>query len=273
MSREAVARRKSGETFPIELTLSRTGVEQLITCIIRDISERKRLQQHVLEIAAEEQRRIGQELHDGTGQELTGLTLLAGSLIDLLDAVHPADASRPSSPRNEVGIDRLRETARKLCRKLTEANRNVHQLSYGIMPVQIDAEGLRAALEELTTSTDGLQGIRCSFHCPEPISVSDNTTATHLYRIAQEAVNNAVRHSQADDVQVSLRREKDRIILEVRDNGIGIESFSGSANDFRQGHGMGLKIMDYRASIIGGVLHVRSNEPRGTSIRCTIVEH
>ncbi|MDB5389417.1 MAG: methyltransferase/methylesterase, CheR/CheB with sensor [Planctomycetaceae bacterium] len=159
----------------------------------------------MLEIAAEEQRRIGQELHDGTGQELTGLTLIAGTLVDLLNKL----------PRRPTGGDvnwlledaallRLRQTASRLTMGLAEANRHVQQLSHGIIPVQIEVEGLRSALEELAAATEIPEKVACHFECPVPVTVANNTTATYLYRIAQEAVNNALRHSQADQIRIAL---------------------------------------------------------------------
>lgn len=267
--RELVARRKDGSTFPIDLSVTQVDHSGYFTGIIRDISERKELQKHVLESAAEEQRRIGRELHDGTGQELTGLSLVAGTLLKLMTAV-PAKESEGQVVRqlDEASFILICEIVNKLNRKLSEANRQVHQLSHGIMPVQIEAEALRSALDELAASTNTPPTVSCRFDCPLPVMAANNTTATHLYRIAQEAVNNALRHSRADQICISLRQNDDQIVLEVSDNGVGIDASDGVVGATRKDRGMGLRTMQYRAGMIGGTLHVERREAGGTLVRC-----
>jgi two-component system CheB/CheR fusion protein len=163
----------------------------------------------------------------------------------------------------------LRQAASRLSRGLEEANRHVQDLSHGIMPVQIDTEGLMSALQELAATIDGQQQVTCRFECHEPVAVADNNTATHLYRIAQEALNNACRHGQADQIHILLSQEDDRIVLEVRDNGIG---FDPVAKHPGGPAGRGLRTMDYRAGIIGGVLHVGRRAEGGTLVRCTVLQ-
>lgn len=267
--RELVARRKDGSTFPIDLSVTQVDHSGYFTGIIRDSSERKELQKHVLEIAAEEQRRIGRELHDGTGQELTGLSLVAGTLLNLMTAV-PVKESEGQVVRqlDEARFNRICDIVKKLNRKLSEANRLVHQLSHGIMPVQIDAEALRSALDELAASTHTPPMVSCRFDCPRPVMAANNTTATHLYRIAQEAVNNALRHSQADQICISLRQNDNQIVLEVSDNGVGIDAANGGVAATRKDRGMGLRTMQYRAGMIGGTLHIERREAGGTLVRC-----
>jgi len=263
--RELVARRKDGSTFPIELSVTQVDHSGYYTGVIRDISGRKELQQHVLEVAAEEQRRIGRELHDGTGQELTGLSLVAGTLLKLMTTL-PVKKSEGRIVRqlDEAGFIRICDIVEKLDRKLSEANRFVHQLSHGIMPVQIDAEALQSALHELAASTDTPPTVSCRFDCSVPVMAANNTTATHLYRIAQEAVNNALRHSQADRICISLRQNGHQIILEVSDNGVGIDA----ADAARNARGMGLRTMQYRAEMIHGTLQIERRETGGTLVRC-----
>lgn len=267
--RELVARRKDGTTFPIDLSVTQVDHSEYFTGVIRDISERKQLQEHVLESAAEEQRRIGLELHDGTGQELTGLSLVAGTLLNLMTAA-PMKESNGERVRqfDEASFTRLHEIAKRLNEKIAEANRLVHQLSHGIMPVQIDAEALRSALHELAASIHAPPKVRCRFDCPLPVMAANNTTATHLYRIAQEAVNNALKHSQADDICISLRQNDDQITLEVSDNGIGIDAVGSRVDITRKNRGMGLRTMQYRAGMIGGTLQIERRETGGTLVRC-----
>ncbi|MBL8817309.1 MAG: PAS domain S-box protein [Planctomyces sp.] len=268
--RELVARRKDGSTFPIDLSVTQVDHSGYFTGIIRDCSERKELQRHILEIAADEQRRIGIELHDGVGQELTGLSLVAGTLLNLVEAIPAIESEGPIVREiEEVRFRRIWDIARTLDRKLSEANRHVQHLSHGIMPVQIDAEALRSALAELAASTNTPPRINCEFVCRMPVIAANNTAATHLYRIAQEAVNNALRHSNADRILITLRQDQDQIILEVSDNGIGIETLTNDAAGTRKSQGMGLKTMRYRAGLIGGTLHIEGRDGGGTLIRCT----
>lgn len=268
--RELVARRKNGTTFPIDLSVTQVDHSGYFTGVIRDISERKELQQHVLESADEEQRRIGLELHDGIGQELTGLSLLAGTLLKLVTGV-PGEETEGKAvrPLDEADVTQMRTIVQKLNQRLSETHRHVQQLSHGIMPVQVDAEALRSAMEELAASTS-TPAVRCRFDCPRPVMPLNNTTATHLYRIAQEAVNNALRHSQADAICISLRQSENQIILEVIDNGVGIDAAESRVDTSCHARGMGLRTMQYRAGMIGGTLHVERREAGGTSVRCAL---
>jgi PAS domain S-box-containing protein len=269
--RELVARRKDGSTFPIDLSVTQVDHSRYYTGVIRDISERKELQQHVLESAAEEQRRIGLELHDGIGQELTGLSLIAGTLLSLTTALEVTEsAGQVVRQLDEADFARMHSIVQKLNQGLSEANRHVQQLSRGIMPVQIDAEALRSALDDLAALIHAPPTVRCRFDCPLPVMAADNSTATHLYRIAQEAVNNALKHSHADEICISLRQNDDQIVLEVSDNGVGVEAVDSRVAITRKGRGMGLRTMQYRAGMIGGTLHIERRDTGGTLVKCTL---
>jgi two-component system, LuxR family, sensor kinase FixL len=271
IGREASGKRKDGSTFPVDLAVSEIDHLGIFTGIVRDISQRRLLEKHVLEIAAEEQRRFGQELHDGTGQELTGLSLFADTLQEVL-----GNAPRTESEENatwlleEADLVRLRQIAARLSRGLAETNRHIRDLSRGIVPVQIDAEGLRSALEELAAATDAQQGIACDFDCCGSVAVANNTTATQLYRIAQEALNNALRHGQADEMHISLLQSDGQIILEVSDNGIGFDP-AAMHGAFPAEGGMGLRTMEYRAGMIGGHIRIGPNQAGGTTVRCSVI--
>lgn len=271
--RELVACRRDGSIFPIDLSVTQVEHSDYFTGVIRDISERKELQQNVLESAADEQRRIGLELHDGIGQELTGLSLIAGTLLSLLSGVPQQDTENQVTRHlDEPGFARLLDIVTKLNQRLSGVNRKVHQLSHGIMPVQVDAEALRAALDELAASMHAPPLVSCRFDCPLPVIVANNSTATHLYRIAQEAVSNALKHSQADEICISLRQTVDQLVLEVSDNGVGIEPEDSRVTCSRRRRGMGLRTMHYRAGLLGGALHVERRERGGTLVRCMIRE-
>lgn len=270
LRREAVGRRKDGATFPIDICVSEVVPYGLFAGVVRDISQRKELERSVLEIAAAEQRRIGQELHDGTGQELTGLTLFAAALQKSLEGVTTeVVGGRRLRCLDEPAFEHLQTSTRRLVLGLGEAIRHVRELSHGVMPVQIDAEGLRSALEELAMSLDGRDGTVCRFRCHGPVAVADNTVATHLFRIAQEAVSNALRHGQAREVEVALVGDDRQIVLAVCDNGTG---FDPAARGQPGGvtSGKGLRIMEYRASAIGGIMQIDRSDLGGVCIKCLL---
>ncbi|MGH8552145.1 MAG: PAS domain-containing sensor histidine kinase, partial [Methylococcales bacterium] len=273
IGREVAGMRKDGSTFPVDLAVSAIDHLGLFTGIIRDISDRKELQKQVLDIAAEEDRRIGHELHDGLQQELTGLEMLAGTLLQRLDAAPRRDVEgKQTRLFEEAGFSTLRDTAAEIRKGLAATQTHVRQLCRGILPVQIDSQGLNAALAELAGSTDVLQNMTCRFESREVVEVADNTTATHLYRIAQEAVNNALRHSQCDEIRISLMQEKDRIIMEVNDNGVGIDPAAIGSRSAVPGrtNGIGLRAMQYRAGLIDARLQIGPGEEGGTRVRCTM---
>jgi signal transduction histidine kinase len=222
---------------------------QANTAVRQEIGERKRLEQEVVDVAVAEQRRIGQELHDGTGQELTGLCMLADNL---------ADALRESSPQDA-------QLARRIAQGLRQALGQVRALSRGLIPVEVDAEGLMAALTELTSRISELHGLNCVFECAEPVPVEDNYTATQLYRIAQEAITNAIKHGQPHTIRVTLEARGHYLTLRIVDDGIG---FSPAETN---GDGMGLQIMRYRAGQIGAKFVVRPGPTRGAIVSCTLL--
>jgi two-component system, chemotaxis family, CheB/CheR fusion protein len=273
--RELTACRKNGTYFPVDLTVSRIDHLGIFTGVIRDISAHLHLQKQVLDIAEMEQRRIGQELHDGTGQELTGLSLFASTLVDLLDAnPEPATPGVASWTVDPPKLEMIRRTALRLSTGIADAHEHVQQLSHGILPVQIEPDGLVSALKELTRSTNELQVTDCEFDCPAPVLIEDATMASHLYRIAQESVNNAIKHGQPQKVRISLHQDETSIVLEIADDGCGFEL--PNENDQPTDHdarGYGLDIMKYRAGMIGGILVVNSSVGGGVSVVCSILRN
>ena len=239
---------------------------------LREISDHKLIEKEVLESVADEQRRIGQDLHDGTGQELTGLGFLAQELAESLS--HPKRQrgrtlpKAPSSESSEASAladasDDLAATARKIVEGLDRALKQVRQVSKGLIPVDISAEGLMVALGDLADNVTSQSKVKCRFSGPVPIH--DNQTATHLYRIAQEAITNALKHSRANHITVCLAAHDDGgVTLSIRDDGVGLTDQADATP------GMGLKIMRYRASLIGATLHVESAEDGGSLVTCTV---
>lgn len=241
--------RKDGTSVPAELSISKVDELDLYSVIIRDLSERRAMQAQLLTIAEHEQRRIGQDLHDDVGQELTGLALMVESLVEAMEESQSPEIALVH--RVSEGLRRVQEGMRILSR--------------GLMPVEVDAEGLMSALNDLAGRIGLNHELTCRFECREPVRVENNQTATQLYRIAQEAVANAVRHAQARRIVLQLTQEKDQVRLEIRDDGPGLWN-PGE----QHGEGMGLRIMRNRAELIGARLRIETREGRGTRVVCSV---
>ncbi|MFM8583387.1 MAG: PAS domain S-box protein, partial [Planctomycetaceae bacterium] len=194
---EVEALRPNGETFPAELSITPIPEQRLWSVTFTDISERRALQAHVLETAAHEQRRLGQELHDGVGQEVTGLSLMAAALCDMLNA----DPLETLSSAEQWG--RIRSIAQLISQRLKDAGRHLRDLAHGIMPVPIDPLGFHAALEELAAGLNVTGSVRCRIRLAPAACPPSATVATEFYRIIQEAVNNALRHGQATRIDIA----------------------------------------------------------------------
>jgi signal transduction histidine kinase len=214
-----------------------------------DISARKLLEQEVLCIAADEQRRIGQELHDGMGQELTGLGLIAQGLVESL-----AERSLPEA-----------KTAVRIAEGLGRALGQVRWLSKGLIPAEVDGRRLTTVLAELAARNSELNGTTCVFQCDGQPEVLDNATATHLARIAQEAITNALRHGHPRQIVVSLEARGRSLALKILDDGVGI------VDPGEESHGVGLRIMHHRANLIGAALSVGPVHGGGTLVTCTLI--
>jgi PAS domain S-box-containing protein len=211
-----------------------------------DITERKRMERALLEISAREQRQIGQDLHDGLGQHLTGIAFMSKVLAQQLAG---GDATQA-------------EQARKIVRLVNEAINKTRELARGLLPVFSESDGLMSALKQWASEVEDLFHVSCGFSCTEPILISDVGMATHLYHIALEAVNNAIKHGDAGWIRLSLARENGDGVLTVEDDGVGIAEASARHS------GLGLRIMSYRANMVGGTVEVRRGASRGTVVRC-----
>ena len=247
-NREAVAQRKDGTIFPILLSLSEVKELDLFAGFIQDLTDIKSLQREVLDAAAQEDRRIGQELHDNIQQQLTGLGLLASNLMESLGDESSEMANKVA--RLEGGIGRALDQLKSLSR--------------GLIPVDVDAAGLGIALEMLTKSIYLGEEAECRFLSDGEVLVKDNNLATHLYRIAQEAVNNVIKHSRATRLDIKLVGNGERLTLEIEDNGLG------SARSYQEESGLGLRMMRYRAQLIGAQIYVGPGRLGGTRVRCTL---
>ena len=243
-SREIEARRKDGSTFPVEWSVGEVESLGLYTGILRDISRRKELQREVVNIASLEQQRIGQDLHDECGQQLTALGLLVNGLIESLKDPEPA----------------VVELAQKIARGLTEILHQIRGIAQGLAVADVKGADLARALRELTNRLCSTSKVRCSFEADQNAGVDNETEATQLYHIAQEACTNALKHAEPKAVAIRLLAKDNAVVLEIRDDGRGI---GGEAGD-----GLGLRIMRNRAAVIGADFSIQQAQPTGTIVTC-----
>ena len=246
IGREVVGQRKDGQLFPLDLAVSewRQGARRMFTGVVRDITERKRTEQAIAAVSENERRRFGSELHDGLGQQLTGVALLAKALQNKL-----AKQNHPAA--TEAG-----DIANLSSQTLNELKRQAH----GLYPVELERHGLTAALEELAANQRMRFGVRCTFAANGVIPPLDTTRSLQVYRIAQEAVHNSIKHGQAEGISVRLERQESMMSLQVEDDGIGLPAK-------RKLTGMGLTIMKHRAAALGGSLEIGPGTQRGTLVR------
>ena len=210
--------------------------------------ERKRLESEILEISEREQRRIGQDLHDGLSQQLRGIAYISHVLHKRLEK-----EGRPEAADSE-----------RITKLLDEAVDEARSLARGLFPVELKAGGLMTALRAFAETAKSIYRISCRFACPKPVLIHDNPTAIHLYRIAQEAVQNAIRHGKATRVVVELSAGRGAVRLCIRDNGRGFPEL------LPETRGMGLEIMKYRARMIGGSLRHQTKRRVGTALTCVL---
>ncbi len=209
-------------------------------------AEHKRLEREILAASERERHTIGADLHDGLGQELTALELMCTALKE--------DAA--ANPEIAKGLGTMGKMLR-------EAITQTRYLARGLVPVGNEPDALQNGLAELAERINALGRVRCHFDSPEPISVSDAFVAGHLYRIAQEAVNNAVKHARANAITIQLTRKNGALWLEITDDGTGLPK-----NRTTDRRGLGLGVMQYRARMIGAELTIASKRGEGATIRC-----
>lgn len=214
---------------------------------IRMLEDRRQLEADIVTVSDHEQQRIGQDLHDGLCQMLAAIGCATKILADDLKSKHLPEADDASLI--EGSIQRTMLEARNLAR--------------GIFPVHVDREGLSTALSDLAKMTSQLTGTEITVSDPGDIEIDDPQDAMNLYRIAQEAVSNAVRHGEASRIRISLSAENGYLTLAIRDNGKG---FPEQPTDHRKG--MGLRVMQYRARCVGGSIRVDFPPEGGVLVTC-----
>jgi PAS domain S-box-containing protein len=214
---------------------------------VHDISEQRRLEREVLHIAMAERHQFGRELHDGLGQQLTALELMTHTLARELKTAAPAQA----------------KTAWEITKFIRRAIMQTRELAHGLSPVAAEGEGLMQALQDLAQMTSST-GTACDFECLHPVKINDTAISGHLYRIAQEAVTNALKHGNPKHIHLSLVAPDAHIELKIEDDGRGLPR----ANCRKTG--MGLQVMHHRARLIGGHLTIHSISRKGARVVCSL---
>jgi PAS domain S-box-containing protein len=219
-----------------------------IISMVEDITERKQLEQEVIETSANERRRVGHELHDGLGQYLAGIAFKAKALEQSLVA--------ESLPHGTEAKD--------LAALVSNAISQTRSLARGLDPIEVETIGLQAALQNLAVETQKFFNISCRFQCAENMVEVDPQVSLALYRVVQEAIHNGITHGEATVINIELNMNGSNLSLRVQDDGRGFQPEQGKKT------GIGLRVMQYRARSIGGHLRVRSEPKQGTEVHCLV---
>jgi signal transduction histidine kinase len=207
-------------------------------------AEHQRLEREVLAAGERERQSIGADLHDGLGQLLTAVGLMCTALKEDTAVTQPAVA----------------KSLEQMSGLLREAVAQTRYLARGLVPVGGEPDALRTGLTELAVRTNGLGRVRCQLECRQPVLLDDPAVTGHLYRIAQEAVNNALKHAHAKRITIRLAQNDSRILLEIKDDGTGLPETRPA--------GVGLGLMQHRAAAIGARLTIESKPQGGVTITC-----
>lgn len=248
---EVVVVRKDGSEFPAHVTVTefRSRGQRRFAGFVRDISERKMLERQLLVISEREQTRIGMDLHDDLGQQITAMSIINDVMCSRLKARGAAEAV----------------TAARLAELLYDARAQVRRIARGLHPVEADPKGLMAAIELHLAGVAKGSGAVCEFDCPSPVLIPDNDSATHLFRIVQEAVHNAVRHARPSKITVRLKCPARHVVLEIENDGPTVSDVTDE-----EMQGLGLRTMRYRSEAMKGVFEMRHPASGGTVIRCVV---
>lgn len=241
---------KSGKRIAVavraRLLRRATGEPEGAVICANDITQQKLLEQKVIEVSENEQRRIGQDIHDDLCQQLASIGCFTKVVQQRL------------KERSDVEADHLAQIGEMI----SQANVRAREIARDLVPSIVESEGLPGALEELAERTEQAFRLECRFECPEQLRLPSQA-AVQLYRIAQEAVGNAVRHGKPKTLTVALSRKSDRLTLSISDDGQGMPKKQGSS-------GLGLLTMAHRAQMLDGDFSVHTKPGRGTRIECTV---
>lgn len=223
-------------------------VRQRTVALASEMEERTRLEKELLEISERGQRQISHDLHDGLGQHLTATAFASQVLTEQLEGKALPEAA----------------AARHLVALVEEAISLTRTFARGLQPVEVESEGLMDGFQDLAESVSRHFAIDCEFECPEPVLVHDAQCSTQLYRIAQEAITNAIKHGRAKSINITLGKAGGVIMLTITDDGGGLPE------NARGGQGMGLRIMAYRAGMIGATFNIERLQDAGTRVTCKL---
>lgn len=230
--------------FETRMTIRGSGT---VLAVVRDVTDHETLEKEIVESSSRAQMRIGQDIHDGLGQHLTGITFLSRALEKALAAKNLPEAAE----------------AAEISKLVIEALSQTRNLARGLFPGEVESPRLCQSLRELATTVEQLFHISCTVECDGSLVINSKNASTHLYRLAQEAINNAVKHGKANRVGVLLGSMGDKAVLRITDDGVGLPP------EGAQRGGLGLRIMTYRAQKVGGTLELLPGRHGGTVVSCT----
>jgi len=206
------------------------------------------LEKEIQEISEKEQRRLGQDLHDGLGQSLTGISFLTKVLQQKL-------ASKKMSEEKDAAL---------IVNLIKQVLLQARELARGLCPTVLDTNDIQAALEQLAENLKKYFSVFCHAECDPSVAIKDNAVAVHLYRIAQEATTNAIKHGKAKKIWINLSQQSGVVTLQIKDNGAGLSKKQVG------GKGMGLRVMQHRARMIGGAVEIENDADGGAVVTCTL---
>lgn len=244
---EVRGRRKDGSAFPLELTVKPTESRDQYIGVMRDISQRRDLEQQAINAVMTERMNTARDLHDGIGSMLTAVHLRTELLAKEIAAICPDEVPE----------------VKELSGLIKQVLEDVRTIAHGLRAVGDHPEDLAKSLAALVKQSRKASALKCGFHHPTPVQVPDPIAANHLFRIAQEAVTNAIKYCEGEKIRVSLSRNHRGLTLAITDDGKGINPANGRC-------GSGLTIMEYRCNAIGGVFDVSARHPKGTRVTCRV---
>ena len=246
----------SGEVRTVEVhsTPIRVQGRLLLFSIIHDITDRKLLEKQILDFSQQERQRLGQDLHDSLGGTLTGVALISKALAQKLSA----------KSMQEAGLAGEVALAEEIVRCVNESISQTRVIARGLCPIELTAAGLVNGLRDFAAEIERQFHISCRFQSDKGILIQNSSVATHLFRIVQEAVHNAIRHGEAHAIGIRLTKAKTQIVLEIRDDGVGLPAPLPATK------GMGLRTMKYRADTIGAEFSVKRRRGKGTAVSCLL---
>jgi hypothetical protein len=248
---ESIRQTKNGDVLEMSILpspiINKKGKMTGISFIARDITEKKNLEKEIIEIGEKERERIGQDLHDSLGQLLTGILLNVKALEN-----EAKNSSLKQITDKTIDIEAL----------IKDAIQQTRQLAKNLVPIKLQTEGLPRALAELANYAETIYYKDVELSLDEHISELDAITETQLYHIAQEAVNNAVKHGMGTKIFISLKIVQSELVLTIKDNGKGISD--------NHGVGLGIRIMNYRANLLNGTIFIHAEENEGTLVLCRV---